>query len=663
MKTTPIQMTALAVALAAAFPALAQTAATPTTLTPVIVTANGIPTRDSDATYASEVHDRAAIEASGAMSLFDYLAKNTSLNAIPNFGNKNQPALDMRGYGTENGYQNLVVVVDGYRLNNIDMSPAYLGGVPIDSIESIEISKGSGSVAFGDGAMSGVIQIRTRARNGASISAMTGSRGAQDININAGLSREFFDLAVSASNSKQASLSSPDTRGHRDGSDNRAERVDLTLKPVTGLKLFLGGSNAHTDTRFVNPLSPAQFAADPGQNGSVNGDPVYKQQIYESGFWRVGAEYEITPGLTARYMHNEEDKTSNYVTDGYRYDYNYAGDDASLSYRSQSFDLAVGVQQSNGSRYSPLGATPENTMNKDSRALYVQGRYRVGQWSLSAGARREKVDYKYDPTIGGNENSDHKLNAWDLGANYRFSEQLSGFVNLNQAFQAPDVDRFFSYDFLAGTYVFNQLIDPAKSKTLTVGVNHDTLTNRLRVATFYSKLTDEIYYDPFAFSNSNIDKSHKYGLEVSDRWQILDKLALSVAYTYTRSIIDQEDAGAGAYDGKEIPGVPRHGVTLGANWQAWAGGSINLTHTWRDSSYAISNFSNDNSFRQSPYNSTSLSIRHRWKKIEGFVGIDNLFDQQNGVYVYRDWSATMPLAVYPVDFRRTARVGIKVDLF
>jgi hypothetical protein len=99
---------------------------------------------------------------------------------------------------------------------------------------------------------------------------------------------------------------------------------------------------------------------------------------------------------------------------------------------------------------------------------------------------------------------------------------------------------------------------------------------------------------------------------------------------------------------------------VGATWNAWAGGTVNLSHAWRDSAYAISNFANDKSYRQTPYNSTSLSLRHRWNKVEGFVGIDNLFDQDNGVWVYSSFSGNN---VYPVDFRRTARVGIKVDLF
>src|SRR5690606_7651251 len=101
----------------------------------------------------------------------------------------------------------------------------------------------------------------------------------------------------------------------------------------------------------------------------------------------------------------------------------------------------------------------------------------------------------------------------------------------------PDVDRFFTW-----MGAFNGFVEPAKARTFTIGANHDPATNRLRVATFYSKLKNEIYYDPnttapgafFAGVNSNIDKSHKYGLEVSDRWQMLESLSLSASYTYTR---------------------------------------------------------------------------------------------------------------------------------
>lgn len=54
---------------------------------------------------------------------------------MPSIGNTFSQSLDMRGYGIENGNQNLVVVVNGRRLNNIDNTPQLLSSIPLESIE------------------------------------------------------------------------------------------------------------------------------------------------------------------------------------------------------------------------------------------------------------------------------------------------------------------------------------------------------------------------------------------------------------------------------------------------------------------------------------------------------------------------------------------------
>lgn len=633
-----IHKTALAAALTAAFPALAQTSPTlPVTLAPVVVTANGISTKDSDATYASEVHDRAAIEASGATNLVDYLSQHSSLNVSSSYGNRNAPSLDMRGYGVENGYQAIAITVDGRRVNNVDMANPLLGSIPLSAIESIEISKGTGSVTFGDGAMAGAIQIRTRAFNGASVSAVTGSRGMQSLTANAGISREFFDLSVTAAHDKQGYSSDLDVVQHRDGSDNRTEQAKLTLKPVDGLRIFLDGMSSRVDTRYVGPLTPTEFNNNPRQNSGN----TYNHQLYEVSQARVGVEYQLSQALTARYTHNREDRMSDFVTFASRSNYDYSSDDASLAYRSSKLDLKGGFQRFMGERIST-----SNRTSKDNTAFYLQGIYRFGALSLSAGGRQERVKYVYAPTAGTSLHGEHELNGWDLGANYRFTEQVSTFVNYNSAFQAPDIDRFFTF---AGA--FNGFIQPAKARTINIGVNHDTARNRLRAALFYSKLDNEIYLDPFTFNNTNIDKSHKSGLELQDRWQVRDSLSLALRYTYTRAVIDTE----GTLSGKAMPGVPRHGVTLGVNYKPWESATLNLNHVWRDSAYAMNDLSNNLRNRQSIYSSTNLNFRQRFGKFEGFLGVDNLFDRANGLWV-------SDTAVYPIDFRRTWKVGIKADL-
>ncbi len=72
--------------------------------------------------------------------------------------------IDLRGYGIGDGYQNIVVSVNGRKLNNIDMVTQLLSSIPVESIDKIEIVKGSGSVQYGDGANAGAINIITNGK-------------------------------------------------------------------------------------------------------------------------------------------------------------------------------------------------------------------------------------------------------------------------------------------------------------------------------------------------------------------------------------------------------------------------------------------------------------------------------------------------------------------
>ena len=112
-------------------------------------------------TSSKEIYTAKDISRSGSSSLFNFLSQHTSLNILPSYGNKSAPLIDIRGYGIESGYQNVVITVDGEIINNIDMSPQIIGSIPLSSIANIEIIRGSGSIRHGDGAMGGVINITT----------------------------------------------------------------------------------------------------------------------------------------------------------------------------------------------------------------------------------------------------------------------------------------------------------------------------------------------------------------------------------------------------------------------------------------------------------------------------------------------------------------------
>lgn len=636
------KLLAAVIAGLAAAPASAQDIPT---LDDIVVTATRIPTPDVLAPYASEVHTRRMIDQSGAVTLADYLARHTSVNLVPSFGNRFAPKLDMRGYGIGDGHQNIVLTVDGWRLNNIDMATPLLGNIPIADIERIEITRGSGSVMFGDGATAGSIQIHTRAHDGVSVAGSAGNFGARAAIATAGLKKERLSLSASATYDHVDGYAKPDVTGHRDASNNRTWRGTLTGKPLDALELGLDLGSARIDTRYPGPLTQAEFRADPAQNSGN----TYNHQRFETDLWRLRAAIQLAPDWQMTLAHGREDKHSAHLAPfPFKADYDYTGDDLALHYRGPAWQLSVGAQRFDGQRRDRNGFANNDTSKKNNGA-FIHGQYRTGATTFSAGARRESVEYAYVPTAGAASRAEHRLSAWDVGVNHAVDGRLSLFANFDRAFQAPDIDRFFTFG--GG---FNGFISPAIARTLTVGLNHVTPANRVKLSLFRADLDNEIYFNALTFTNTNLDKTHKYGLELQDTWRATENLSASLNYTWTRAIIDRENDGGGAYNGKNLPGVPRHGLTLGLDWQPAKAWNLNFTHTWRDKAYAAEDFRNSFTQRQAAYQTSSLALRYRVKNLEWSASVENLFEHANGLWIRND-------VIYPSQFTRNWRLGLKAN--
>lgn len=634
-----MKLSRLALAVAA-LPVLAIAAET-TELPKSVITGNRLAQEDFVAPYASEVHNYEDIKQSGAISLYDYLGRFSSVNVMPAFGNQQQQLLDMRGYGIGDGYQNIVVTLNGRRLNNIDGVPQLLSSIPVASIERIEIIKGSGSVAHGDGAMAGVINIVTRDLHGVDLSLAGGSHSYGQGSIAAGIKQDLFAVQVTADKSQSDGAHKKSPNGKKADSDTENMSADLKLFPLEGLELRFGKDHSRVNTRYTKPLSKAEFDKKVKLNKDVS------TQEYKVDTNRLGGSYQANDLLSFNLDHAVEKKESEYVGPGSQPSkYDYRTTDFSSQLNLNQLTLLAGVQLFDGERKA-FG----NKTTKDNKAIYLQGQYSLGSTLLSAGARREKVEYDYKAT-GARLKDDHKLNAWDLGINHQYSEQLSVFANISQGFQAPDIDRFFTGN------TFNNFIKPAKSKNLNIGLNHVTDNNRLKVTTFYSRLRNEIYLYKTAPSawgtNTNINKSHKYGLEIQDRYQFNEQLAGRINYAWTVAKIDREDEGNGKYNGKKLPGVSAHSITAGLDYKVVPNGTLTLTQNWRSRAYAAEDFENKFNQKQKAYKTTDFGYSHSINQFTLFAQVNNLFNQKNGLWVRDD-------AIYPVNFTRTWYAGVRAS--
>ncbi|MBL0703614.1 MAG: TonB-dependent receptor [Sulfurospirillum sp.] len=607
-----------------------------------VIISKKIKTKEIDAPFASEIYTKTKIKKSRTQDIYEFLNTQTSITTIPSMGNSFAQKIDLRGYGLSSGYQNIVISVDGQRLNNIDMTNQLLSATPIENIDKIEIIKGSGSVEYGDGANAGVINIITENTKGASIKTYTGSNELQYGIFNMGIKEDNFSISGYVDDYKHGGHKVIATDQTRDESSSQNRGVKTTFNPTDKLALNFDKTYSQMKINYANALTLDEYNKDPKIVPQPSWGTPYSKQFFSSDVLSYGISHGITDNISIDLQAKDEKKISNFLTYNSKNSYRYKSYDTKVDYAGESFKSVIGLQKFDGERGGTTGGTA-----KDNLGYFGKVDFAFSSSSLSFGARSENVEYEHS-NKGVNLKDDMYLQAYDFGYNYRLNRISSLFINLNQSFQAPDVDRFFN----GFTNTFNSFIDPTKVKTLNAGYNNIGYPNKLKISLFYSGLKDEIYYNASTWVNTNLDKTEKLGFEVYDKFNIFYNLFTTLNYTFVDTKIKEDKTNQNIV-GNEIPGVSNHNVKLGLGYNPTRKINISVSHIHKSKAYAMSDF--DQTYgKMHAYNSTNLSANYRHKKIEVFAKVNNLFNEKNALFA----DSGTDLGVYPVNYESNFMVGM-----
>ena len=207
------------------------------------------------------------------------------------------------------------------------------GGIDHD-IERIEITKGSGSVIYGDSAMAGAIHFYTKKNLETKIATTMGNYGLAQTSASVGINGEKIDLNISIDNLKHDGYHKAATSGStllEAGVKDKGKLTKSTIGGIyttdNGMEISLDISKNVSDTRYPNNFTDAQFDADPTGNASGNAYTFREAESNTTNFKvkrMLGENFELT---TSRSNIDKETQFTQWYSSGTvdknKYDYKW----------------------------------------------------------------------------------------------------------------------------------------------------------------------------------------------------------------------------------------------------------------------------------------------------------------------------------------------------
>lgn len=587
-----------------------------------------------------------------ANNLADVLDTVAGINASRFYGiNGAESGVDLLGFGAT-GTRNTLILLNGRRLNDVDLAAVDFAAIPLAAIERIEILPASGAVLYGNGAVGGAINIVTRQqhRNGAGVEALAGSYDTAGGQVYAG--------RQAGAQSGFASVQAFDSHGYRD--NNRVKQQTAYADWRVDTRDIDASLTLLADNRELE--LPGGRRVDPvGGTNELRDDPTAAATPND---WADQQGLQLLPGVQVELR----DDLRLHVDSGWRIKRQQYFIDGGFGYTSYTeaqtvnFSLSprlVGQLETGSINHQWIAGLDFNetdfrrdvslnemTFNQPIHRVDIRqqttGLYLMDSVALTnstlvtAGVRHEWVYTRaadqYDPSAPtvpccGDAEAEpfdisQQADIWNVGIRQNLSDSISVFANAERSARFASVDEFFELD----PNLFVTSLDPLKVQTGTLysaGARWQRQDYRAVLTAWRGNFRNEIHYDANAFENVNLDPTRRYGVSLNTRWPLLEMLTLTLNGSYQRAQFSQ-----GTYEDNEVPLVPRQTAYGRLDYAPLSWLSVSLAQRYVGRRYFDNDQNNSFGERIPSYRRSDAEIEARFA--DGFWlrgGVYNLEDK------------------------------------
>jgi len=618
------------------------------------------------------------IRNSPARTVPDLLSEQAGIIIHDFFGNNaTTTTVDMRGFGITGG-QNTLILVDGRRIVDIDLSGVQWSAVPLSAIERIEIVRGGGSVLYGEGATAGVINIITRQPEGTNVvvRGSAGSFDARDGAVHGSLSRGGLGMSFFASHFE--------SDGYRRNNENRQTNAlaDLRWSGAMGeLSLKLASDNQGTrlpGPRTVQPSAGIDQVSTDRRGTATPLDWAQREGNRVLFDWRRDVpfgEFNVGAGWRDKNQrsyfdfggfpdYREVDLTVRSLSPRVKVNLPVAGRPNTFIVGFDLYDWDYGRRVSNNP--ANIGR-PINDIDarEQTAGLYVLDTLGVtDRLSVSAGARRErlKIDAtdRFDPTAPGAffgsaaPASSQRLyrNAYDLGARYQLTPTTAAMAKTAQSYRFANVDEIYEFSpFFTNQF---QFLRPQTSRSHEIGVETRGVTRGARLTLFEIDVTDEIHLDPFTagIGNRNLPPSRRRGVELEANARPVPQLHLAAAYSFIQAKFREGTLTGSPFGtslaGRTVPLVPRHKLTVKSSWDFSAATRLSAVATYVGEQFMDNDEPNTLGVKIPSYTLVDLKLTHRVGQWLLSATLNNVLGEKYYNYAVRSQFVADRYNAYPL---------------